>query len=175
MKNIIFLLFAAFTHITCFAQTKLAPGEIKGAHSTFIISNIGPFGGVRDIAVYSKSNKYNNGIPRSEKEKARHFLPMHNTDIHVNNDAIKQIVYDVLNQKLAALKQNKEQINLITNFEPNGKLTGISFGLHENTLITLEDIEKIDRQLRQNIRATFTGKEYLQYVAITYNVPLIVF
>jgi len=39
----------------------------------------------------------------------------------------------------------------------------------------LEDIEQIDIRLRSAITATFTGKEYLQYTAISYTPRVIVF
>lgn len=180
MKKIIFLVLISFIYIQCTAQTRLTPGEIKGKHDTFIIDKIQQFAfdKMAHIGVYSKSNKYNNGIPRSkaEIEQGRRFLPMDlKRDIHVNNDAIKQIVYDVLSKKLDALKKNKEDINLIFHFEPNGNLTDISFILPENTLISLQDIEEIDRRMRANIKATFSGKQYLQYIAINYNPPTIVF
>ena len=179
MKKIIYILFISFGYLQCSAQTKLTPGEIKGKHDTFIIKQIDQslmMDTIKRIVVYSKSNLYNNGIPYSKVEKDRSFLPMNpKRDMHVNNDAIKQIVYNVLNNKLDALKHNKEIMNIILKFHPDGQITDIGLGLHENTLITLQEIEDIDRQLRVNIKATFTGKQYLQYIAINYDVPGIIF
>jgi hypothetical protein len=51
----------------------------------------------------------------------------------------------------------------------------VSFSLHYNTIITLEDIEAIDKALRANIKATFTGREYLQQEAISGDIKTIVF
>jgi len=177
MKKITISLSISLVFTLCSAQARLTPGELKGKLGTFIIKKLDePFDTTKHIVVYSKSNKYNNGVPYSKAEKDPQFLPMNpKKDTHVNNEAINQIVYSVLNKKLDALKRNKEQMNLIFDFEPDGKLTDISFGLNENTLITLQDIEEIDRQLRASIKATFTGKQYLRYIAISYYVPSITF
>jgi protein-arginine kinase len=96
-------------------------------------------------------------------------------DLHVDKDAINQIIYNVLNDKLVALKNNKETMSVLVNFEPNGKITDISFTLKEKTQITLEEIEDIDQKLRKNITASFTGEAYKHYIAINYDLPVIVF
>jgi len=177
MKNNIFLLLISFHCIQSFAQTELIPGEIKGKHDTFIVSRLNtPWDTVKYIGIDNKRNKYNKGIPYSEAQKDRRFLPMNpKKDIHVNNDAVKQIVYSVLSSKQHILKQNKEKMNLTFIFEPNGKLTDIGFTLHENTAINIQDIEEIDKQLRASIKVTFTGSKYLKYIAINYYMPPIVF
>ncbi len=166
MKKIIILLLICFIKLQSSAQTRLMPGEMKGKHDTFIIHKLKPFDSVNYIVVYSKGNKYNNGIP---SPKVPHFIPMSYLDTHVDNKTIKQIVYTVLNKKLAALKQNKETMTTNFDFYPNGQICDASFGLHENTLITLQDIEEIDQELRATLKATFTGKQYLQYEVIYYS------
>lgn len=160
----------------CNAQQKIIPGEIKGSTDTFIVSKVQQFDSAKHIGIYSKSNKYNKGIPYSRAEKSGAFLPMNpKTDIHVDNNAIKQIIFDVLNKKLEALHDNKEHINLILKFEPTGKMTDIIFDIKDGSLINIQEIEKIDHQLRAKVKATFTGKQYLQYVAINYYPPNISF
>jgi hypothetical protein len=180
MKKIIFFLLISFIYIQCSAQTRLIPGEMKGKDETFIIDKIQQFASdkIAQIGVYSKGNKYNSGIPYSKAqiELGRRFLPINpKRDVHVNNAAVKQIVYGVLSKQLDALKQNREDIDFLFVFEPNGTLVDISYILPENTLISLQDIEEIDLLLRANIKATFTGKQYLQYIAINYHPPIIVF
>ena|ERR1700744_6436969 len=95
MKKIIFLLTIVFIQSACYAQTRLVPGELKGKSETFNIDNVSiQVNGIKRIGIDSKSNKYKNGIPRSTAEKDPRFLPMDFVrDIHVDNDAIKQIVY----------------------------------------------------------------------------------
>src|ERR1700744_1829572 len=104
MKKIIFLLSFVFVQSACYAQTRLVPGELKGKSEAFNIyklDNISSSSIVR-IGIDSKNNKYNNGIPYSKGQKDPHFLPMNpKKDIHVDDDALKQIVYSVLNKKLA--------------------------------------------------------------------------
>jgi hypothetical protein len=103
MKNITILLFICFICTSCSAQTRLTPGELKGKHDSFIVEKYPkPFDTIKNIGVSSKKNKYNKGIPYSAAEKARNFVPMSHLDIHVDNAAVKQIVYDVLSNKLTA-------------------------------------------------------------------------
>ncbi len=98
------------------------------------------------------------------------------TDMHVNVDEIKPIVYGVLDGKIKRLKQNKERIEFDLIFKPNGEIVDITFFLNENTLISAQEIEEIDTQLRSKIKATFTGKQYVNYEVIRYSrMPKIVF
>jgi hypothetical protein len=178
MKKIIFFLLIWFALSKCSAQTRLIPGEIKGKHDTFIIQKYPkPFDTINNIVISSKKNKYNNGIPYTAAEKSGKFVPMHlKTDIQVDNGAIKQIVFAVLGEKLNSLKNNKEVMSYILYFKHDGQISDISFGLHKNTLITLQEIEEIDRRLRTTVKATFTGKAYLQYEVVNYNIaPQITF
>jgi hypothetical protein len=89
MKKIIYSLLISATFITCAVQTRLTPGEIKGKHETFIIYWLPPLAGNIQglLSVYSKSNKYNNGMAYP---KDPNFVPMSILDKHVNNEAIKQ-------------------------------------------------------------------------------------
>ena len=166
-------------HTQCFAQTRLLAGEVKSNNKTFIVHKIKPMLSDTEkiISVYSKSNKYNNGIPYSKAEKDPRFLPMNQvTDMHVNVDEIKPLVYGVLGDKIRRLKQNKESIEFDLIFKPNGEIVDMTFFLNENTLISAQEIEEIDTQLRNKIKATFTGKQYLNYEAIPYGrMPKIVF
>jgi hypothetical protein len=179
MKKLIFIFLIGCFIIPCSAQTRLVAGEMKAKHDTFIVKEIDSkllMDSIKRIVVYSKSNLYNKGIPYSEAEKNRRFLPMNpKKDTHVDNGAVKQIVYNVLNNKLSALKKNAETMDLILVFHPDGKLTDVAFGLRENTLVTLQDIEEIDRRLRTEIKASFTGKQYAYYIAINYYIPTIIF
>jgi hypothetical protein len=174
MKKTTILLFICFVFLWCSAQNRLTPGEIKGKHDTFIINELNVFDSLKYVDIYSKSNKYIGGIPHP---KAKNLLPVNqNTDIHVDKKAVKQIIYNVLSRKLIELKQNKESLDVAFDFHPNGELTDVSYTLREDTFITLQDIEEIDRQLRSTIKATFTGRAYLKYEAIYYPVlPQFVF
>jgi len=174
MKKIIYFLIISATCITCAAQTRLTPGEIKGKHETFTIHLFKSMttDTQKLLVVYSKSNKYNKGIPRAKNPNAIPYNPK--TDVHVNNDSIRSIIYRVLNN-IDELKKNKEEMGLIFAFELNGDLTQITFSLHGNTLITLQQIEEIDKQLRANVKASFTGKWYSQFPVIDYHPPKIIF
>ena len=176
MKKIIILLLICFVYIRCSAQ-RLTPGEIKGRHETFVVYELQPslmMDTIKRIGIDSKNNKYNNGIPRP---KEKHVFPVNqNADVHINKNAVRQIIYHILSKKVNALNHNKETMDVDFVFRPNGELSDIGYTLHESTLITLPDIEAIDQQLRATIKATFTGRAYLQYEAIYYPVlPPIVF
>jgi hypothetical protein len=177
MKNIIILASITFFYIQSSAQTRLTPGEIKGKHDTFIVYELDSslmMDTIKRIGVNSKSNKYSKGIPYP---KIKHPLPINqNTDIHVDKNAVRQIINEVLNVKLGALKRNKENIDVAFDFYPNGAIADVGYTLRKNTVITLQDIEEVDQRLRSTIKATFTGRAYLQYEAIYYPIlPSIVF
>lgn len=90
-------------------------------------------------------------------------------DIHIDFDQIKQIAYNVLKPKWKDLKNNSEKMNILLVLKQDGSMWDVSFGLNENTLVTAEEIEQIDSKIRSGVRATFTGKRYLQYEAISYS------
>ena len=122
-----------------------------------------PFDTVKKhIIVSAASNKYDKGIPYPKKPIP---FPINPRDIHVNKQDVKPIIYNVLYNDPSNLRRNKEIIDIDFIFKPNGEVTDIVFGLRENTLITIQEIEDIDQQLRANIKATFTGTRQLQYEA----------
>ena len=176
MKKMILSSIVFMIYINCHGQTKLVPGEINIKHDTFVIFTLKPVDSIKYIGIYSNSNKYKNGVPYTKAEKNRTFVPMDfRKDLHVNQNVLKQIIYNKLSNKLNSLKSNKETMRVNIEFEPNGKVTDIIFTLKENTNITLEDIEQIDQKIRRDINATFTGENYKQYIAIDYYLPVIVF
>lgn len=146
------IIFFALSVLRCPAQSKLVPGEIKAAKDTFVVFKIPQFDSTRHIGIYSKSNKFKNGVPYSSEEKSKTFLPMNpKKEMHVDFNAIKQIIYSVLNKKMDALEKNKEQISLTCEFEPSGKMVDATFNLKKNTLINISEIEKIDHMLKASV------------------------
>ncbi len=85
------------------------------------------------------------------------------------------IKFNLMRKKILMWITMPLDIDCILKFEPSGQLTDVGFTLHENTIINLEDIERIDEALRARIKATFTGTSYLHYIALTYYVPRIKF
>jgi hypothetical protein len=173
-KLLYFLFFSLFAGTKCSAQIRLVPGESKVGKEIFIIHAIPSMAmdTQKYIVVSSKSNLYNNGIPFSKD--LRH-IPMNPRNIHINSTQVDNLIYQAFGTKLNALKDRKETLGIIFIFKPDGSIVDVSFSLHYNTIITLEDIEAIDKALRANIKATFTGREYLQQEAISGDIKTIVF
>src|ERR1700757_1451764 len=108
-RKILFISFLTGICTLCNAQARLSIGEVKSNNKTFIVHKVKPLLSDTEkiVSVYSKSNKYNSGIPRSNAEKDPRFLPMNQiTDMHVNTDEIKPIVYSILESKITRLRQN---------------------------------------------------------------------
>lgn len=160
------LIFCVMTLTQCVAQNKLRAGEIKGNREVFVVKPATPLLNQPEtsIIVSSKRNKYDKGIPFPKDPKA---LPMNKkTDMKVDTGAIRVIVFNILSKKLPLLKQNHEKLAIDLIFEPSGQLTDVGFVLNKNTAITAEELERIDLKLREDIKAKFSGKYYLNEVAM---------
>ncbi|MDB5116297.1 MAG: hypothetical protein JWQ79_1789 [Mucilaginibacter sp.] len=172
MKKLIYTLPLFLLYLQCSAQTKLVAGEFKGRHETVVVKNAMSFNSVDHIFVYLKSNHYINGNPHPKKRP----VPMRPKDLQINTEEIKPIVTKVLASKLLQLKQNKEEMNVQFMFNTKGAVIDVYFNLHANTLITVEDIEEIDKLLKNNVKASFTGIDYRNYEVINSNfIPPVVF
>lgn len=175
MKKAIFLLLVICVYFKSSAQSKLTPWHIKGLNQTFDVKKFKmlPTDTQSFISVYSSNNKYINGIPYSGNP---HLLPIGKNDIHVDTSAIKRIIAGALVTKTKDLKNNREKMDIILYFNKDGKIIDAYFFLKANTIINAGEMEEIDKRFKENIRATFTGKAYLQYDVINYNTaPSIVF
>jgi hypothetical protein len=173
MKNLIYCIPLCLLYIQCSAQKPIALGEVKGKQTTFVVNELKPFNSEKNIIIYSKNNKYNNGVPYPKNPS---LPPLPLRYVTVNKADVKPIVYDILKQKIDLLQRNKETIAVHVLFKTTGEVADISFTLHENTLITIQEIEEIDKQLRSKIKASFTGKQYFEYEVISGgNFPVIRF
>ncbi len=115
--------------------------------------------------IFSLKNKYEHiGIPKPSNGA----FPILKSDIHVNEDQIKAIVYDVLGSRTKELHEHNESFDVWFIFETTGALTDTYYSLQENTIITTKEIDAIDARLRSEVQATFTGKEYQNYKAVRY-------
>ena len=74
------------------------------------------------------------------------------------------------------LQQNMDRMDLSFTFlQENGSIESISYFFNGNTLINLKDIAKIDRELKKNVKATFTGNEYKNFYLISYGMVSVTF
>lgn len=88
-----------------------------------------------------------------------------------NEDRWKQLVKAAIgSEKVRSMKHNKEALGLTFYLRPDGKAFFILYKTNTPTVLSIEDIAKIDRVLMENYRATFTsfkdGHQYLSYIYI---------
>lgn len=167
MKKLFCVVISVLIVINCKAQKRLEAGKVTVKNHTFSVTAYQSVvkGSPRAIVISNIENKYRNGIPSPKPG----LIPMGLHDIHIDFDQIKQIAYNVLKPKWKDLKNNSEKMNILLVLKQDGSMWDVSFGLNENTLVTAEEIEQIDSKIRSGVRATFTGKRYLQYEAISYS------
>lgn len=105
-------------------------------------------------------------------------IPLDYIGTNVTNlDASNQIVRDVLGTiKLNALKQNGERLDIHFSFKPDGKIIYAYYGVEANTILTLNDIAKIDSALLMDYKATFTSvqnaHQYLYSISAFFSLNL---
>ncbi|MBB2143932.1 hypothetical protein GM921_00415 [Pedobacter sp. LMG 31464] len=172
MKNLIYILLTITLCSNCFAQDTLKDGKytqdgkvFKITKSTYLdktsfsVSVIGRFWDKP-----SPPPKNPNGFRTNKK------------DIHFDIIKVKKIVSDVLNGKRNDLQQNKDRIDLSFTFlQENGSIENISYFFNGNTKINLKDIAKIDKEIKKNVKATFTGNDYKNFYLIPYGMVSVVF
>lgn len=113
---------------------------------------------------------------RTPRPKDPNGFPMDKKDIHVDINKVKEIIIKVLTTNIKELEKNKDRIGLSFEFlSENGEVESILYGLNGNTLITLKEISKIDKEIKKNIKATFTGKEHNNFYLISYGEVSVVF
>ena len=130
-----------------------------------------------DVSIIGVSNlsKNKKDIPKLKKEIVRDLLPIKEGDIKLDTAKEREIVLDILFNKKEILKSNKEAIGIRYIFYPNGQIMNIDFVLMKATVITPAEISAIDRCLRKEIKASFSGEEYKSFPVIPYSKKWLVF
>lgn len=81
----------------------------------------------------------------------------------------RNVICDVLGDKLAALQANKDWVSIDYVFGHHGNVLDItSYSFPKNTLITPKEVALIDKRLREEVKAVFRGREYLNWPVIFY-------
>lgn len=172
MKIILQLPFYFMLCLSCLAQTPLKDGIFKidsksykvekksyADKSSFIVREIG---------------RFENAYP--PKPKNPYGSPVNRKDIHLDDEMVLKLIKDILKDRAIELSKNKDRIDLSFRLlQENGSIESISYFLPGNTKITLEEISKIDRLIKKNIHATFSGKEYTNFYLINYGNLKVVF
>src|SRR5690554_266247 len=143
-KSIIYIsvLFAAWLLISSTASAQ----SLKAGEYTV--------NGIR-FKVYESKEKTFFGIVRAN----RPFIPENKETINgiasyyvrptlTNKEAWQQMTINILgNQRVAALKQNKERLNVRFFVKPNGEIYYMAFRVTHNSILTLQEIVKIEQVL----------------------------
>ena len=95
--------------------------------------------------------------PTRENPEPYKIMP---SDIHFSTDTVKQIIFEVLSEKLKSLKELKEFISVLYGFNSEGKAVNLVFSLLDTTIVSPCEIALIDDRLRKELTATFTDDHY---------------
>ena len=172
MKNLIFIFFTLALCSSCFAQNTLKDGKYNYDGKNFRVKKTTYLD--RSLISLRAVGRFENTPPPLPKDP--YGYPPNRKDIHFDIDKVKEIVNDALVGKKKDLQENKDRIDISFDFlREGGSIESISYSFNGNTLINLKDIAKIDRELKKNIKATFTGNEYKNFFLISYSEVSIVY
>lgn len=175
VKFSLIILFWNFILSSCTAQKNLNVGTFQIHGKTFKIAEpiMKSLNGKGSIIISNPNYKYQNVPPPSPK--VLDPFPMQKKDIYFDLEQVRKIVYSRLNTKLPQLKLDGETLTMNFTFSQNGSLVNVGYILRAETRVSLEDVKNIDDLLKSEIKATFTGTDYLQYEVISYSFPTIIF
>lgn len=173
MTKFLLIFFLCYSlNSVCTAQ-KLTPGLLKINNKRFKVSQSRLKNPVNEkIILTNMDYKYAEVSPKVKNLSA---FPMQKKDIHFDIAKVKELIYHIVSNKLSILKSKKETLALQFIFDQNGNLKDIGYILFRKTALDLKDINEIDANLKQKIKASYSGTDYLQYEEINYSYPTIVF
>ena len=163
MKNLIIVLIALLIAPSCIAQSKLTSGRFN-INGVFFIVKQSEYG---DKSTYSirADWKYGNVYPGP---KIANPLPIGKENIHFDIEKLNNIFYDKVAYKRDKLTKAKVTIGLSIDFEEDGSVALARYHISSGTAISLQEIAAIDKQIKETIKATFTGPSYVDYYVIPY-------
>ncbi|MCZ4224541.1 hypothetical protein [Pedobacter rhodius] len=175
MKKLIVLSLAICMFSSCYAQKAIQADLYKINGKRFKVTDYGAAANSDKIriGINNPDYKYENVPPPLPKVEFPY--PMQKKDIHLDNDKVKKIIFEVLKSKLKYLKINSEILSLSFSLSENGTVLNINYFLNQKTYISVKDIAEIDERIKSEIRVNFTGVDYLQYYVINYSMPAIFF
>jgi len=166
MRQLIYIIFILALYISSQAQTKLQKGRFTINEKTINIDKIDMANGKALFCARILGEYENKHYPLPKNPNA---FPVLISDIHIDTNLIKQTFLAALNNKLArAITADNNRVGLDITFAQNGKIQIITFYFEEGIKITTNDIVAIDNALKAKVKATFTGKDYLDYYFISY-------
>lgn len=165
MKTFIYIFVVCALCTSCFAQTALKEGQHTYDGKTFDVKRH-TYLERTSISVSAIGRFYDKRPPLPKDPNG---LPVKKKDVHFDIEKVKGIVNNVLASKRDELNRNNDRIDLSFAFlKQDGSIEYISYFLNGNTLIKLEDIAKIDMEIKRNVKATYTGNEHANFYLINY-------
>ncbi|SFH35225.1 hypothetical protein [Pedobacter insulae] len=172
MKTLIYILLAITLCSSCFAQNSLKDGKHNYDGKTFAVTK-NSYMGKTSFSV-RVAGQFDNKPQHDLKDP--NGLPMSRKDIHVDTNKVKEIIRNILEPHTKELSANKDQITLQFKFaQKDGSIESIYYFLNGNTIINLKEIAKMDRQIKKQVKATFTGTEHNNYFFINYGYVRVIF
>jgi len=148
--------------LTAMAQDKFTEGKQIVGDRTFEtrFSEIN----ANNMIVTSQLPQYRNGygLPKTTTT-----LAVRPGDMKVDTVVDREIFYEVLKDKLKNLRTNGEKITIFYVFGQDGDIVDIEgYFLPRNTVITPRELALIDKRLREEVKASFKGPDYLNWPMI---------
>ena|SRR5690606_29480993 len=166
MKNIVKSVIAVTVNVilclTAIAQDKFTEGKHTISDRVFEtrFSEIN----ANNMIVTSQLPQYRNGygLPKTTTP-----LAVRPGDMKVDTVVDREIFYEVLKDKLKKLRTNGEKITIFYVFGQGGDIVDIEgYFLPRHTVITPRELALIDKRLRKEVKASFTGPDYLNWPVI---------
>ncbi|RZK41250.1 MAG: hypothetical protein EOO90_11780 [Pedobacter sp.] len=165
MKTTLNFFFTLLLCSSCFAQHTLKEGEYQYDGKTFKVKKTIYLD--RTLITIRALGQFEDKPTPGLKDP--NGLPMGKKQVHFDIEAVKGIVNNTLRGKFGELQRNKDGMTLSFHFwQRDGSIESISYRLNGSSLITVKEIAAIDKQIKENIRATFSGKEHQNYTLIQY-------
>lgn len=164
MKHLVYATCLLFLYVSASAQEKFVEGDMTVYGEAFNVTFSKRFD---IIIVGSRLPAYKDGYPKPKGPSRP--LAIRKGDMTVDTLIDRNIIYDILNDKLTALQANKDWISIEYVFGHDGNVLDIaSYSFPKNTLITPTELALIEKQLRKEVKAVFKGREYLNWPVIFY-------
>ena len=172
MKNLTFIFLAFIFCSSCLAQSTLKDGKYTQDGKIYKITK----STYQNKASFSVSVIGRFWDKPSPPPKDPNGFRTNKRDIHFDIVNVQKIINDILIDKREGLQKNNDRIDLSFTFlQESGNIENISYFFNGNTIINLKDIAKIDKELKKNIKATFTGDEYKNFYLISYGMVSVTF
>ncbi|WP_129714754.1 hypothetical protein [Pedobacter sp. SYP-B3415] len=162
--RVFFITYFVFLSIGCAAQRPLKPGSFSvSTRSVIITESSSP--DKKGLFGVRFPDKYDKGFPKSKVDAFR----VRKEDIHFSEEQVREIVAKTFRSKIKNVGHSMVIIAVNIKFEQDGRVASIIYSVSDKfAVVTIEDLATIDKELREDLKATFSGKDYLDHQIISY-------